>query len=148
MLIRCRGFDRGRGTKVLSGVRNMISQSLSSSSSSKVFFESIPCLPKSENEVNKIIYQSLSATPDSIHGRPSHKLFYCIYFHERLHSSMATPPTRCPFFMSLQLRFFKNYMAQRMFRTWRRAARAQHFEKIQKKLQVSPRAWGSCLVVE
>jgi len=34
-----------------------------------------------------------------------------------------------------QLPFFKNYIIQRMFRTWRSAARAQHFEKVRQKLE-------------
>lgn len=37
--------------------------------------------------------------------------------------------------MMKQLRFFKTYMAQRMFRKWRAAARSQHFEKVKKKLE-------------
>ncbi|KAF5830265.1 dynein heavy chain, N-terminal region 2-domain-containing protein [Dunaliella salina] len=35
-----------------------------------------------------------------------------------------------------QLPFFKNYIIQRMFRTWRSAARAQHFEKAQLRQDV------------
>ena len=40
------------------------------------------------------------------------------------------------FNMMKQLRFFRNYMALRMLRTWRAAAKAQAFEKVGGQLEL------------